>query len=195
MTRAEKAEATRQALIDAALEEFSERGLDASFDRISSRAGVTRGAFYVHFADREALIVAVMESVFGGLIDLVVGTGTGTLTTARALELFAAAAAARSPAVHGGRALRFHHLMDACRRSEQVGQRYRQLINGARDRLAALVAADQRAGRVRDDIDSGGLSGLLMLVALGVVAALELELEPELDAIAAAAATAIAVND
>jgi len=34
-----------------------------SLDDICDRAGFTRGAFYVHFADREALLVAVMDHV------------------------------------------------------------------------------------------------------------------------------------
>ena len=65
---------TREALVTAALAEFGERGLDApSLDAICARAGFTRGAFYVHFKDRDALVVAAMERVLGAFLDAVIG--------------------------------------------------------------------------------------------------------------------------
>src|SRR6266545_6764537 len=71
---------TREALILAALSEFSERGLSApSLDAICARAGYTRGAFYVHFADRDELIAAVMEKVTGVLLDALIATGDAAM--------------------------------------------------------------------------------------------------------------------
>ena len=167
-SRAETKQATREALITAALEEFAEVGLDASFDNICARAKLTRGAFYVHFADREALILAVMEHVLGGFI-----ARLATTQPASAVDLFFAAASAQAPEVHGGRALRFYHLMDACRRSKRVGDTYRTLIRGARDQLATAIAADPH---VRHDIAPSALADLMTTMALGVVAMLELDL-------------------
>ena len=175
-TRAETTQATRAALIAAALEEFATHGLDASLDRICARADLTRGAFYVHFADREALIEAVMTDVLGKFVDLLVGVQPAVGGTRRAIELFAAAAAARSPAVHGGRALRFFHLMDACHRSPSLGARYRALMLGARDQIGAGLALDQKAGKVRAKPPAPALAELMLVFALGTVAALELEL-------------------
>ena len=55
---------TREALLRAGMELFAEQGLDVpSLDALCARAGFTRGAFYVHFADREEFIVAVMERI------------------------------------------------------------------------------------------------------------------------------------
>src|SRR5512145_3027417 len=72
---------TRDALVRAAMSEFAEHGLDApSLDAICARAGFTRGAFYVHFRDREELVAAVMERVLGVFLDLVIGgEGAGDL--------------------------------------------------------------------------------------------------------------------
>ncbi|HVH04632.1 MAG TPA: TetR family transcriptional regulator, partial [Myxococcota bacterium] len=57
---------TREALVQAAIAEFAEKGLDLpSLDAICARAGFTRGAFYVHFRDREELLGAVMERALG----------------------------------------------------------------------------------------------------------------------------------
>ncbi len=53
VSRDETKQRTRDALIQAGLELFTEQGLDVpSLDAICDRAGFTRGAFYVHFADR-----------------------------------------------------------------------------------------------------------------------------------------------
>src|SRR5688500_7521180 len=67
---------TREALTMAALAEFAEHGLDTpSLDAICARAGYTRGAFYVHFKDRDDLIAAVMEHVTSAFIDAMIATG------------------------------------------------------------------------------------------------------------------------
>ena len=71
--REESKRMTRQALLEAGLEEFVERGLDApSLDAICARAGFTRGAFYVHFDNREDFIVQLMEWVGLRFLDTIV---------------------------------------------------------------------------------------------------------------------------
>lgn len=55
----------RQALIDAALQLISEEGFAAlSLREVARRAGVTHAAPYRHFADKEALLVAVATEGF-----------------------------------------------------------------------------------------------------------------------------------
>src|SRR5262249_11751677 len=63
-TQAERSEATRGALLDAARELFAANGFAATGrDEIAARAGVTRGALYHHFASKEALFRAVVEQL------------------------------------------------------------------------------------------------------------------------------------
>jgi AcrR family transcriptional regulator len=58
---AEDTAATRAALVDAALFAFARHGIDrATLAGIAEAAGVTRGAVYHHFADKEALLGAVL---------------------------------------------------------------------------------------------------------------------------------------
>ncbi|MEU9876011.1 TetR/AcrR family transcriptional regulator [Streptomyces phaeochromogenes] len=60
VSRAESAAATRRALLDAAAELLDEGGPDAvTLRNVGARAGVSRGAPYGHFADKESLLVAV----------------------------------------------------------------------------------------------------------------------------------------
>ena len=63
LTRAEKRSRTRAALLDAAAVLFTERGYrHVSVDEIAERAGLTKGAVYDHFADKESLFAEVCLS-------------------------------------------------------------------------------------------------------------------------------------
>src|SRR5690349_6561678 len=85
---------TREALVDAALAEFAAHGLDApSLDAICARAGYTRGAFYVHFRDREQLMAAVVERVIGGFLAATIARGEEARELEQTIERFADAVA------------------------------------------------------------------------------------------------------
>jgi AcrR family transcriptional regulator len=73
--REAEARATRDALIDAALELFTERGYaDVGTEEIVARAKVTRGALYHHFTDKRDLFRAVFERVEGDLMERIGAT-------------------------------------------------------------------------------------------------------------------------
>ncbi|HLQ86516.1 MAG TPA: TetR family transcriptional regulator [Salinisphaeraceae bacterium] len=66
-----RAAQTRSAILDAAEREMQARGVSgASFERIAQRASVTRGAIYWHFADKDALLTAMVERTYLPLRDL-----------------------------------------------------------------------------------------------------------------------------
>jgi TetR/AcrR family acrAB operon transcriptional repressor len=71
-TAAEAAE-TRQAILRAALDEFSQRGYSATtLDGVARAAGVTRGAVYWHFASKAALYEELLRA-FGGQAGAIMG--------------------------------------------------------------------------------------------------------------------------
>ena len=70
--KAERAEATRAALMTAARELFTERGYAAvGTEEIVRRADVTRGALYHHFADKRDLFRAVHEQMEGEIVSAI----------------------------------------------------------------------------------------------------------------------------
>src|SRR5437762_9411798 len=70
VSRAESAAATRRALLDAAADLLDEGGPDAvTLREVGARAGVSRGAPYGHFADKESLLTAVATESLDRLAD------------------------------------------------------------------------------------------------------------------------------
>jgi AcrR family transcriptional regulator len=58
----ERAEQTRETILDAATQVFFDRGVTrASLEQVAQEAGVTRGAIYWHFRDKLALFEAIEE--------------------------------------------------------------------------------------------------------------------------------------
>ena len=65
------ADATRAKILQAALKEFSERGLPAaSTDDIAERCGVNKRMIYYYFGSKEGLYLAALESVYEKLVAL-----------------------------------------------------------------------------------------------------------------------------
>jgi AcrR family transcriptional regulator len=62
LARQDRAERTRNAILDAAAAVFDERGFaGASLSEILARAGVTKGALYFHFSSKEELAMALID--------------------------------------------------------------------------------------------------------------------------------------
>lgn len=186
---------TREALVAAALAEFAQRGLDApSLDAICARAGYTRGAFYVHFRDRDDLVVAAMERVLGAFLDGVIGRGDGAPDLEAAITRFASILrAARGPTQArrkaGGTepsgpplaAVPFHRLLEACVRSPAIRERFVSIQREAIARMAKMAGAGQAAGRLRSNVDADALATVLLALALGAIAALEVGLPLDIE--------------
>src|SRR5215218_6031768 len=62
--RAERAAERRQAIVEAAMEEFIARGFAATrLDDIAKRAGVAKGTIYLHFKDKESMFEELVRTV------------------------------------------------------------------------------------------------------------------------------------
>jgi len=175
---------TREALIQAGIAELAEKGLlEPSLDAICARAGFTRGAFYVHFEDREGFIASVMERVLGGFLDAIIATGSQEHDLAQTVTRFTddvarwkrgdPGALLGLPLPGAGRTIQFHRLIEACTRSPFIQERWAALVREAIERVAKAAGEGQVAGSVRSDIEAEPIGSLLVSLALGAVAALE----------------------
>jgi len=174
---------TRAALLDAGLTEFAAHGLDTpSLDAICARAGFTRGAFYVHFRDREDFVVAVMERELATFLDVVIATGDRAYDLEHTVTRFADAlepalstrrGRRRKPAPLA-RGVQLHRLLEACARSSAIRGRVVGLIQQAVGRLSQVAAAGQAERTVRRDVDSCQVATLLVMLAIGLLTAAEI---------------------
>jgi AcrR family transcriptional regulator len=181
--REQTMEATRAALIAAAEALFAAEGLDASLDAICERAGFTRGAFYVHFADRDALLVAVMEDVGARFLAQMFATlethtgsespiGGGAL--ASAASRFVNAVEGGTYPLMGASSIQFHQLLDACARSTKVREQYRGLVEASIEHVASLALLDRVAGLIRPELDPGALAKVMLATIIGAQTMAEL---------------------
>ncbi|HEV8325039.1 MAG TPA: helix-turn-helix domain-containing protein, partial [Myxococcota bacterium] len=173
-SRAAAKEETREALVRAAMQAFAEEGLDApSLDAICARAGLTRGAFYVHFASRDDLIVAVMARASVWMMDVLIQSGDAALDLRNTVRAFAGAVAGGAYPRSGR--VRLHHVLDACARSPSIRAGRVAVLSEARTRLAAAARRGQKAGTVRRDVEAGALAEVLLSLVLGVEVILALD--------------------
>jgi TetR/AcrR family transcriptional regulator, transcriptional repressor for nem operon len=177
---------TRRALLRAAREAFAEEGLEGpSLDAICARAGFTRGAFYVHFRSREDLVVAVIEETLREFVDGVVAVEGSAGDVASTIERYTAVARflrerSGRPATSSG--VPFHQILEAARRAPRIGALLRAVSAEARARLERGARAAQAEARLTDRAAPRELATLLLVLALGVLAAEELELPFDLPA-------------
>src|SRR5579884_3286126 len=69
---AARGSARREAILAAALDEFSARGFAAArLDDMAKRAGVAKGTIYLHFRDKEALFQEIVRSLMGPFVGTV----------------------------------------------------------------------------------------------------------------------------
>jgi TetR/AcrR family transcriptional repressor of nem operon len=174
-TRAETSAETREALIRAGIELFAESGLDApSLDAICARAGKTRGAFYVHFADRDAFVAAVMESIGPPFLDAVLGGEDAPRDLIGVAQRFLLAVASGEYPLTKEDGVKPHQLLQACARSEAVRARYASLIDESIARIASIVARGQTDRSLRDDVRPEDAATILLAAVVGAQTLLEL---------------------
>ncbi len=69
-TRASRGAARRDAILAAALEEFSAGGFAATrLDDVARRAGVAKGTIYLYFSDKETLFQELIRSMLIPLVE------------------------------------------------------------------------------------------------------------------------------
>jgi TetR/AcrR family transcriptional repressor of nem operon len=180
-TREASKQATREALLYAGMELFGEEGLDApSLDAICDRAGFTRGAFYVHFRDRDAFLEAVMERVGVSFLDAMLGTGEEGEDLAATVQRFVGAVASGAYPLTRDGGVRPHQLLDACVRSPSIRARYVALVEDSLVRTGRLVKRGQQGGSLRRDLDAAAVASIILAAVIGAQTMIELRVPVDL---------------
>ena len=137
------ADATREAILTAALELFSERGFDgASTREIATQAGVTQPLLNYHFSTKDELWRAAVEGIFTALAARLTDRARGLrgvddLTTARLLVREFIGFSARNPQLH--RIITQECKADGPRMDWLVERHIRPLYDTATSLLASLA--------------------------------------------------------
>jgi AcrR family transcriptional regulator len=87
LSRVERKEATRRAIIAAALKLLDDRGFGSlSLREVTREAGIVPAAFYRHFESMEALGLVLIDESFRTLRDMLRGARAGRLDPSRVIE-------------------------------------------------------------------------------------------------------------
>lgn len=154
-------EATKQRLLDAAVEEFAEHGpAGGRVDRIAKNAGVNKERIYQYFGDKAGLFRAVLDT------ELLKLAAANPLTAEAAKDLGAYAGRAFDYHVehpHYLRLLRWEGLLPeaAAGLSSTVSAERREHY---REKVGALVEA-QEAGDLPGDVDAAALMYAVVALA------------------------------
>jgi AcrR family transcriptional regulator len=75
-TREARSAARREAILAAALDEFSSRGFEAArLDDVAKRAGVAKGTIYLYFRDKESLFQELVRAMLTPLVGTIEALG------------------------------------------------------------------------------------------------------------------------
>jgi len=161
---ARKADPTiRGRLLTAAAQEFATHGLDgAKVSAITARAGVSKGAFYLHFETKELAFDEVASRFFNGFYE----------NMARMDALLESDADAESllPALNELNVAMFDYLWEQRSFAKMLFEgahspKHCHMIeafaSGVESRIELMLHADVKAGRVRPDVDAHLLASFI----------------------------------
>ncbi len=78
--REARSTARREAILAAALDEFSERGYEATrLDDVANRAGIAKGTIYLYFRDKESLFQELIRTMLTPLVGTIEALGAADL--------------------------------------------------------------------------------------------------------------------
>jgi AcrR family transcriptional regulator len=158
-----RAAATRQRIIDAAVELFTDHGFaETGLNDITGRAEITTGAFYYHFTSKEALATAIVQQGWP-----------------KALEVFTRCIGSPSPGLENVIVMTFS-LSDLMKRDKSVwianhlnqalGQLSEDGRRGLRERATTFVegvASSLRRSDVRDDVTLDAVGNIVWITVHG----------------------------
>jgi AcrR family transcriptional regulator len=151
------AERNRRALLDAAVEVFGERGLDATVSEIAARAGVGQGTAFRHFPTKEHLIAATVRD----MLDRITATAQELLEEPDPLLALRTLLHSGSQLMISNQGFKAATANSLVHEDPEVIAANEQLLEVA----AQLLARAQNAGAIRPDVTPEDIPVLLCAVS------------------------------
>lgn len=150
-----------KAILDAAVELFSENGYDGvSMRQIAEAAGVSKSNIYHHFASKDALYLGILHGSAQHLSEIVEDLAEGDGDFQQRLRVFAEAHMEHLFANEMTLRLVLREAFSGDEEKSRVV--VDQVVGGIFKRMVAIFQAGQNAGIIRDNLDPGLCATLLM---------------------------------
>lgn len=151
--RPQRADARRNRtrILDAAARLFASHGSAVSIEQIANEAGVGAGTIYRHFANRDALLEAI---VVGRLTELEQTVRASSGTAAEALfEMIAALGASAATDIG---------LVEALAEAKDEGHAHAAMEASFLALIDELLTAAQRSGEIRSDVSASTVKAMIV---------------------------------
>ena len=176
-TRPARADNGRRDLLDIAIDCFARYGYQgASIDRIAKAAGLTKGAIYYHFKDKEALLFAAVKNRVGQF-ERRVTRDLGAIEDAAAALRHVTEVCLEHATRSNHRRLIVTLMVEALDTNLRLSALFRDMMRRFRAYLAAIIEIGQRAGAFRRDVRPAVAAGVYAGAVMG--AEIEYYQDPE----------------
>jgi AcrR family transcriptional regulator len=150
-SRTARAAERREAIIEAALDEFVARGFAATrLDDVAKRAGVAKGTIYLHFEDKETLFQELIRTSLVPLISRLAVPPPAGGSVRDALENFARTFVQEVIATRRGDIVRLI-LAEGARFPSVADFYYREVVSRGMAGMRALIDLGIKSGEIRQE--------------------------------------------
>ena len=173
---------TRASLLEAGFQEVYEHGFrSASIESILARAGVTKGALYHHFPNKQALGYALVEEVIGGFVAerwrTPLQDADDPITVLQQLALGVVEEDCDNACTRG---CPLNNLaQEMSNEDEGFRQRVEAVYTAWQEGVADALRRGQASGTVRADIDPDRISAFYVAVSSGIMGAAKRSQDPK----------------
>jgi TetR/AcrR family acrAB operon transcriptional repressor len=158
---------SRRELVSIAIDCFSRYGYQGtSIDRIARAAGVTKGALYYHFKDKQDLLFGALDDRIGGFERVVVERVTQLKDPVAALHAVAHICVEQAT-ISNHRRFILTLMVEALDTHPELSDRFRDMMRRFREFLSHTVSIGQRRGVFRNTVDPSLAAQLFVAALIG----------------------------
>lgn len=164
-TKAE-AEATRESILDSAEQVFMDKGVArASLEAVARAAGVTRGAVYWHFRNKQDILDAMLARVRAPLAEMIDDASRGGPSLENLKQVCMVALKKLAEDDHY---FRVHYILFHRNESDQALTKHRELCQEAVSHVTRIMARPENRCRLHPDLAPEQAAYLLHTQMLGI---------------------------